>query len=349
MKWKKDLYQIPPYHPGKKISGSVKLSSNENPLGPSPMALKAMREVLDSVHIYPPVLSQKLCDTVAHWRGCRPEEIIFGNGSDEIFTMVGACLLGPGTNAVGSENTFSQYEFATRLFGAEFRAAPTHNYQYDLTAMLSLVDSSTSVVFLCSPNNPTGMIIPEKQLKSFLEAVPDDVLVVVDQAYREYAETNQYPETLNLLKKHPNLLITGTFSKIFGLAALRIGYGIARPEVVQMLLRVKSPFNTSSLAQAAAMAAVQDREFIERSIEFNRESREISSRLFSDAGIGFFPSESNFLCVRSPSLNAAADVQRLQERGITVRDLSSFGMPEYMRITFSEPARMKHIVEILEG
>ncbi|AHC15089.1 histidinol-phosphate transaminase [Salinispira pacifica] len=349
MKWKKDLYQIPPYHPGKKMPGSIKLSSNENPLGPSPKALEAMRGALDSVHIYPPVVSSQLCETVADWRGCAADEIIFGNGSDEVFTMVGATLLGPGRNAVGSENTFSQYEFAARMFGAEYRAAPTRNYQYDLQAMLSLIDSSTSVVFLCSPNNPTGMIIPEPELREFLAAVPKDILVIIDQAYREYAESEKYPETLDLLKEHPNLLITGTFSKIFGLAALRIGYGIARPEVIHMLLRVKSPFNNSSLAQSAAIAAVRDNEFITRSIEFNRNSREYSSKLFSEAGLEFFPSESNFLCVRSPSSDAAGDVRRLQEHGITVRDLHSFGMKEYMRITFSEPARMKQIADILKG
>lgn len=349
MKWRSVLAKISDYHPGKRRIGSIKLSSNENPLGPSPAALEAITRHAGEVSVYPPVVPAEFTSHLAAWRHVAADNVIAGNGSDEIFNLAASTLMEPGLNSVGSDHSFSQYEFSTTLFGGEYRKAPMKDLHFDLDAMLSLIDANTRMVFICNPNNPTGRMIGTAELERFIAAVPADIMIVVDQAYREYADPGVFPDAAALIGKYPNLLVTGTFSKIFGLAALRIGYGLAAPAVIARMFKVKSPFNNSNLAVEAAKAALDDSDFLRQSIELNRLSR----RTFCDAldrkGVSYLESQANFLCVKSPVGKAAPAVDALENAGITVRDLSSFGLEDYLRITLAEPELMLRIAEILGG
>ncbi len=347
MKWRNALSGINDYHPGKKRPGNIKLSSNENPLGPSPLAIVAVQRQASQVAVYPSMVSAELNEAIASWRGVQADQVIAGNGSDEVFSFCAAALIEEGTNAVGSRHSFSQYEFSTSLFGGEYRAVEMNDLHFDLTAIAGAIDKDTRIVFLCSPNNPTGRIIPAADLRNFVETTRDDILIVIDQAYREYADSAEYLDAATLIGKHKNVLVTGTFSKLFGLAALRIGYGLADRNIIKQLLKVKSPFNINSSAQAGAIAAINDRDFAEQSLELNRSSRKRFSRELSRRNIGYLETQGNFICVKSPTGNAAEAAALLESRGISVRDLCSFGMPEYLRITLAEPELMARIAEIL--
>ena len=346
MRFHKDMNSMPPYRPGKRLPGSIKLSSNENSLGSSPRALMALRQCTDKTHIYPPVVSEQLQAGIAEWRGVKSNQVICGNGSDEIFTLCAAATVEKGTNAVGSQHSFSQYRFATQLFGGEFRALPTCKLAYDPEAMVSALDAQTRVVFLCSPNNPTGKLIPARQLRWALERIPEDVLVVLDQAYGEYVDDPDFLDGARLISEYPHLIVTGTFSKIFGLAALRIGYGLASENIIRQLHRLKSPFNVNGLAQYVALAALSDSAFVEKS----RKMTAVSKFLFYDGlkkrGMEFCKTQGNFICIRNPEGKNLAEI--LQKHNITVRSLESFGLPEYIRITLSTRKTTEKILNILD-
>jgi histidinol-phosphate aminotransferase len=346
MKWRIALEQIDDYHPGKSFPGSVKLSSNENPLGSSPLALAAAKNAADHASVYPPVLPADLSAALAARRGLASDQVIIGNGSDEVFTLAAAALIEPGCNAVGSQHTFSQYEFATRLFGGEFRAAPMNDLHYDLDAIAAAVDGDTKIVFLCTPNNPTGRIISQGDLKSFIARIPRDVLIIIDQAYGEYMDDRETGDAVRLIAEFDNLMVTGTYSKLYGLAAMRIGYGLASPDIISTLLKVKSPFNNNGPALAAAQAALDDFDFVERTLTFNAESKRRFSAALDKNGVSYLESQANFLCVETKG-PAGDAVSALQQQGITVRDLSSFGLPGHVRITLGEPELMERIADIL--
>jgi histidinol-phosphate aminotransferase len=349
MQWRTVLGDIPDYHPGKNYPDSVKLSSNENPLGPSPRAIGAMHAAVSGVSVYPPMIDREVNEAIAVWRGGHADQVITGNGSDEVFLMASSALIESGLNAVGSEHSFSMYEAYTRIAGGEYRKAPMKDMRIDLDGIAELIDEDTRIAFLCSPNNPTGRTIDLPDLERFLDRIPESVLVVVDHAYREYADDPEAIDAAKLLPSRPNLLVTGTFSKLFGLAALRFGYALASPEVVGQLRKVKSPFNNNSLALASACAAMQDEEFFRRSLAFNRESRERFTSALKRNGIGFIETQANFVCVESPGGDAARSVELLQRQGITVRNLASFGLPAYLRITLGDAELMERIADILGG
>ncbi len=349
MKWRSQILGIADYRPGKKKNGTIKLSSNENPCGPSPAAIRAMERHSRDVHLYPPMVSDELNSAIARWRGVESNQVICGNGSDELFSLCVASIISPGTNALVSEHSFSQYEFSTRLFGGNYIRIPMKNYEFDLDAILAAANEHTGIVFLCSPNNPTGRIIPQLRLRDFLGKIPGNIMVVMDQAYREYAESKDFLDAAELLPEFPNLVVTGTFSKLFGLAALRIGYALASPEIIRTLLKTKSPFNNSSIAQQAALAALDDHSFVTQSLANNRESRDYMYRALDDAAVEYFKTEANFICVKSPTGCGAELCAALDSAGITVRDLSSFNMPAYARITLWKPEIMKTIVQVASG
>ena len=337
-----------PYLPGKPIeelqrelglSKIVKLASNENPLGASPLAAAAAREAISDVNLYPDDIGFSLRNALARRYDVSADHITLGSGSSDVIDMVARSFLGPGRNAVFSEYSFAMYPIYTQACGAESKVAaaltpgdPKMPYGHDLNAMAAAVDENTRVVFIANPNNPTGTWLSSEALESFLSQLPADIIVVLDEAYTEYVEEEAYPDGLDWLTRFPNLIVTRTFSKIYGLAGLRVGYGISNPELAALINRVRHPFNVNSTALAAAEASLDDHDFIKRSIESNRQGMQQLTEGFLDLGLLTIPSVGNFICVEFPE--AAGKVNAaLLKKGVIVRPLANYQMPQHLRIT----------------
>lgn len=336
MRIREDLRDLPPYVPGRYQPGAVKMASNENPWGPSPLALGAIRSELERLHIYPEGSSLKLREAIAENLAVSPDQILAGNGSDEVLTLIAGAYIRPGLNGVTSENTFSEYQFSVRLFGGRMKFAPQKKGFYDLDAIAGLVDEDTRLVFLCNPNNPTGTYVPGADLEAFLSRMPDTLLVVLDEAYCHYATAADFPSSLELLGRYPNLVILRTFSKIYGLASLRVGFAVARPEIIRDLLVVKQPFNVGSLAQAGAAAALKDVDFVGRSRAANEEGRILIETGLSELGLSFLPTQANFIAIHVRT-DAAGLFRQMMALGVTIRPLASFGLPDWIRVTIGKP------------
>jgi len=332
MDLREDLRDLNPYAPGKLRPGAVKLASNENPLGPSPRAIEALTEAAASIHVYPDGAAAALREALATSLGLPADRILVGNGSDEILTLVAGAYLRPGDHAVTAEVTFSEYNFAVRLFGGTMQFAPLSEGAFDLDAVASRIDDRTKLVFLCNPNNPTGGYFTQAALEAFLGRVPATVLVVLDEAYCHYVEAADYPDSIPLLDRWPNLLITRTFSKVYGLAALRVGYALASPRVIGHLAVVKQPFNVGTLGQVAARAALADTAFVEKSRAVNREGLEFWKRAFTRLGLTFLPTQANFIAARVDR-DAQQVFTAMADAGVTIRPLTSFGLTDWIRIT----------------
>jgi len=332
MELREDLRDLKPYAPGQLKPGALKLASNENPLGPSPAALGALAGAASTVHLYPDGAATALRQALSAQLGVPADRFVLGNGSDEILTLVAAAYLRPGDNAVTADVTFSEYHFAVRLFGGTVQHAPLKDGAFDLDAVAALIDARTKLVFLCNPNNPTGGYFGAAALDAFLARVPASVLVVLDEAYCHYVDAPDYPDSMKLLDRWPNLLVTRTFSKVYGLAALRVGYAVASAEVIRHLSVVKQPFNVGTLGQVAARAAVGDTAFVERSRAVNREGLAFWAEALGALGLFAYPSQANFLAIRVQR-DAQAVFAAMAEAGVTIRPLTSFGLLDWIRIT----------------
>lgn len=328
-----------PYHAGERRKGAIKLSSNENPRGCSPAALNAVAGALSEAHIYPDGSARDLKQALAEAIGMKPEEIILGNGSDEVLTFVAASYINPGEKALVGAHTFSQYAFATNLLDGIVEPVPMPDLRMDLQQFLVRIDKTVRVVFLCSPNNPTGLSISRPDLESFLRTVPRETLIVMDHAYIEYQDDPQACNAQQYVRDNPNLIVLRTFSKIYGLAALRIGYGIAVPERIAEMERVRSPFNVSTIGQHAATAALGDTDFVRETLEQNRTGKQRMLALFEETGLPHIPSQANFVTVKVPG-DAKTFAERVAQQGITVRPLNSFGLPGHVRITIGTPEQI---------
>jgi histidinol-phosphate aminotransferase len=340
------LANIEPYAPGKKRAGTVKLSSNENPLGPSPRALEAIAEWAPQVNTYPDGLASELRAALAEQAGVTPENIIIGNGSDEVLVITAATFLNPGERVVIPQHTFSQYEFATRLYDGKPVYAPMRDGRILLDEMRSLIDENTRMLFVCNPNNPTGTYVGAADLRAFARDVPDDVLLVVDEAYSEFADAPDFPNAVELTRDHENVFVLRTFSKLYGLASLRVGYGIASAELISSMHIVKPPFNTGLLAQKAATAALSDSAFVEQTLSNNREQREVLRAELDRLAMPQYPSQANFICADC-GRDAKEFAAELAEEGVSVRPLTSFGMPTWVRISIGTPEQNRLLVEAL--
>jgi histidinol-phosphate aminotransferase len=332
MRLRQALTSIKPYQAGRLSPGAIKLASNENPLGPSPKAIERITAHLPSISLYPDPTCVELREKLAPRLGVDPEQIIVGNGSDELLVFIAGAYVEPGMSTLTADTTFSEYTFATTLFGGTTRYAPMQDGRFDLSAMAEMIDESTAVAFICNPNNPTGTYITRSELAEFLRAVPDHVLVVVDEAYNEYAEAEDYTHAAELVDSYPNLLVLRTFSKIYGLAGLRIGYGVASGKIVSDLRLTKEPFNVNSVAQAAAIGALDDEGFLAHSRATNAAGKELLYRSLDELGIHYYPTQANFICMhlRKDSMDV---FRTLMDRGITIRPLASFGLDEWIRLT----------------
>jgi histidinol-phosphate aminotransferase len=328
---RKVLSSLPDYHPGKKKSGTVKLSSNENPRGPSPKALAAGRLSLTDVAVYPEGSSPALREALARKTEFTPDQIIVGNGSDEVMVMIAAAYVEPGDIVVTGAHTFSQYSFAGRLFGGRVIETAMPGGRFDVESLIE-ASGGAKVVFLCSPNNPTGSYLTDSELRRLADGIPEKTLLVVDEAYGDYVDAEDFGWAEELLRNRDNVMVLHTFSKVYGLAALRVGYGIGHPGVVENLNRVKQPFNVNSAAQAAALAALGDTEFYSETLRINRSAKELMERFFRANHVSYLPTQGNFFCV-DLGTEAEPVVASLGERGYSVRPLRSFGLPSAIRVT----------------
>jgi len=340
--------RLQPYVPGKPIeelerelglAETLKLASNENPLGPSPLGLAAAREAIAGVHLYPDDNGFRLKGKLAGRLGVAPEQIILGAGSSDVIDMVARTFLAPGRNAVFSRHAFAMYPIYTTAAGAECREAPClppdhprMPFGHDLEAMAAQVDDGTRVVFIANPNNPTGTWLERDELHRFLSGLPGHLVVVLDEAYTEYVEAPEFPDGIQWLKEFPNLIVTRTFSKIYGLAGLRVGYGVASPELISTIGRVRHPFNVSVPALAAAEAALDDADFLERSRRTNREGLAQLAAAFDEMGLAHIPSVGNFVTFELP-VDAAPVYDALLRKGVIVRPVANYGMPRHLRVT----------------
>ena len=336
-----------PYAPGKPlselereygISNAVKLASNENPLGPSAAVLEALRGGFDELARYPDGNGFELKSALAERHEVSTAQITLGNGSNDVLELVARAFLSPQTSAVFSAHAFAVYPIVTQAIGAKARVAPACDgnsgpaFGHDLDAMREQIDTDTRVVFIANPNNPTGTWLPRDALRAFVEAVPDNVVVVIDEAYFEYVDEADYPDTSQWLADFPNLLVTRTFSKAFGLASLRIGYGISQAGLADVLNRVRQPFNVNSFAQLAACAALDDGEHLARSVEVNRAGMKQLTGGLDTLGLSFIPSVGNFVAV-DVGRDPGQVYEALLREGVIVRPVDNYGMPGYLRIS----------------
>ena len=346
---------ITPYQPGKPITQLaremglpveriVKLASNENPLGMSPKARAALEQALNSLERYPDDFELK--HALAQHTGLGMERIVLGNGSNDVLDILARVFLAPGRSAVFSQHAFAVYPLATLSAGGEPIAVPAKDFGHDLEAMCAAIRPDTRVVWLANPNNPTGTFLPYPQLKAFLQRVPQDVVVVLDEAYNEYIPPAERVDTAAWLADFPNLVLTRTFSKIYGLAGLRIGYALASADISDLMNRVRQPFNCNNLALAAAVAALDDHAFVAQSYALNRAGMEQIVASLKRFGLSHIPSHGNFVTFKAG--DAATVNRKLLEQGVIVRPIGGYGMPEWLRVTIGREGENTRFAEALE-
>lgn len=355
------VHGLRPYEPGKPIAelereygvtDIVKLASNENPLGPGPRALAAIASATAELSRYPDANGFELKRALAARHGVTPDCITLGNGSNDVLVLLAECFLGPGLEAVYSRHAFAVYALAVQATGGVHRvvnaldAEDAQPFGHDLDAMAAQVGSDTRLVFIANPNNPTGTWLRSDALERFIAALPGHVVVVVDEAYFEYVQEPEYPDTSRWLVRFPNLVVTRTFSKVYGLAGLRIGYSISHPEIADLLNRIRQPFNTNSLAQAAALAALDDQPHLVCSIELNTAGLERVSTACTELGLGVVPSVGNFLLVDMRT-DAWPLYEGLLREAVIVRPVANYGLPRHLRISIGTPAEIDRLISAL--
>jgi histidinol-phosphate aminotransferase len=351
------VQQLSPYIPGKPVdelarelnldpAKIVKLASNENPLGASPKALAAIAAEVAELTRYPDGNGYNLKVKLAERAKVGIEQVTLGNGSNDILELVARAYLAPGVNAVFSQHAFAVYPIVTQAVGAEARVVAAKDWGHDLPAMLKAIDGNTRVVFVANPNNPTGTWFDPQALSDFLAAVPAHVLVVLDEAYIEYASGGDLPDGLDYLAAHDNLLVSRTFSKAYGLAALRVGYGISSAVIADVLNRVRQPFNVNSLALAAACAALDDVDYLAHSRSLNNAGMLQLQDGLRALGLGWIPSKGNFLAIDMGQDAAPINLALLRE-GVIVRPVGNYGMPRHLRVTIGTAAENSRFLEAL--
>ncbi|MFH1115907.1 MAG: histidinol-phosphate transaminase [Pseudomonadota bacterium] len=350
------ILSIPPYVPGKPVEElqrelgveqAVKMASNENPLGPSPLALKAAREHLQRAHVYPESSAPRLREALANKAGLSADSVILGNGSDEIMQFAAHVFLRPGDEAVMGANAFSMYRIVVEAFGGIAVRVPLKRRAYDLGAMADAVTERTRLVFLAVPNSPTGTIVSREEFETFLGSLHGRrLLLIVDEAYREYVRDPDCPVGLDYLSGDVPILVLRTFSKAYGLAGLRVGYGTAPEWIIELLNRVRPPFNVNSAAQAAALAALDDEEHLLGTLKTAHEGMEYLSGELRALGFEVIPSEANFIafCLNGDARSVYDD---LLKQGVIVRHLGSFGMPDCIRVTVGTESENRRFVRAL--
>jgi histidinol-phosphate aminotransferase len=332
---------LQPYQPGKNteelerelgISGFVKLASNENPRTPSASVSRAVTKMLPKLSRYPDGGGYYLKQALADQLTVAPGQITLGNGSNDVLELIARAFVRPGQGVIVSQHSFAVYTLAAKSVGANLRVVPAINWGHDLDGMAEVVDSETRIVFIANPNNPTGTWVSRDSLIGFLDSIPKHVLVVLDEAYFEYVEEGNYPDGIQLLSRYPRLIVTRTFSKIHGLAGLRVGYSVSSSKISEILNRIRQPFNVNVLGNVAALAALEDQEFVVESRTLNREQMNRICEDLQRLGLDWIPSVGNFLSVDT-GRPAESVFQRMLRGGVIVRLIENYGMPNHLRIT----------------
>ena len=334
------ILKLVAYEPGKPVeelaremgvhpADIIKLASNENPLGPSPKALAAMREALDRSHFYPDGGGWELRGAIADKLGLSRENVVLGNGSNEIIEFIGHAFLRQGDEVVTARHAFAIYTLMAQLFGARTVEVPDKAFTHDLDAMLASITRRTRQVFIANPNNPTGTMVGQREIDRFMDRVPDEVLVIFDEAYYEFLDNP--PDVLKFVRDGRNVVIMRTFSKIQGLAGLRIGYGLASRQIAEVLQRTRQPFNVNAIAQAGALAGIQDEEHMRRTRELTHQGRDFLQSEFSAMNLEFVPSAANFVLLRVGDGDKV--FQTLLRRGVIIRAMRSYKLPEWIRVS----------------
>ena len=348
-----NIKSISPYVPGKPIeelerelgiSGSIKLASNENPLGPSPKAVTAIKRAVEGLNRYPDGSGFYLSQALAKQLGVDLAQVILGNGSNELIELAVRTFVQPGDEVVSADPSFVVYKMITQAAGGTNVIVPCRDLTHDLDAMAEALSPRTRLVFIANPNNPTGTMNTKTEMDRFMAKVPGHVLVCVDEAYFEYVTRADYPDSLDYLREGRNVLAFRTFSKIYGLAGLRIGYGITLPEVAELMNKVRQPFNTNTLAQAGALAALADRKHVKKSVTMNNEGKQLLYREFERLGITYVPTEANFILFET-KLDSRELYASLLKKGVIIRPMG----PQRLRVTIGLPEENKRFAAELEA
>jgi len=347
------IADILPYQPGKPvaeverelgIARAIKLASNENPFGPSPRVRAALRQAAGSVNIYPDGACYYLRHALARNYKYHPEEIIVGNGSNELLVLLGLAYLNPGDEVLTSQMSFVVYRMVARLMQAKLTAIPMRDYTFDLEAMTRALTSRTKIVFIANPNNPTGTLLDARILRRFIDRVPPGCLVVLDEAYYEYVDPRLRSKSLDWVRERRNLVVLRTFSKAYALAGLRVGYGMVSPEVKQAIERVRDPFNVNSLAQIAALAALEDRAYMQQCVQLVKTERERIGKELAELGLKVIPSQTNFIFTQLPRGESQAVAHALMRRGIIIRPFPG----PYIRITLGRVVENNKMIQAMK-
>lgn len=353
---KDNICKLKPYSPGKPIeevereygiTNIIKMASNENPLGPSPKAVEAMKKAVENVALYPDGSAHFLIKALARTWDVGEDMLTVGNGSDDLIHLAGITFLSKGDEVVLSETTFVRYESATVLNDCGCVWVPLNDFTYDLDTMADKITDRTRLIFIANPNNPTGTYVTQEQVDRFMARVPEKVIVVFDEAYNEYVEATDFPDTLKYVREGRNVIILHTFSKIYALAGLRVGYAIARPEIIQCLNQVREPFNVNSIGQIGAIASLDDPDQVVRSKQVNSDGKKYLYREFELMELPFAPSEANFVWVDIKT-DCRPIFKELLKRGVIVRTGDIFGYPTFIRVTIGTPEQNVRFIDTLK-
>lgn len=347
---------LSPYVPGKPVeelqrelglSDIIKLASNENPLGPSPKVIERLGGAMDELARYPDGSAYHLKGALSRFLGVAPETLTIGNGSNDVLELLARVFLNGSNESVVSQHSFVVYPLVTRAIGADLKVVPARNYGQDLEATLNTISAKTRMVFIANPNNPTGTWINEQTLVDFMDQVREDVIVVLDEAYFEYVEEADYPDGIKLFQRYPNLVVTRTFSKVYGLAALRIGYSVSHPDIADLLNRVRQPFNVNAMSLVAAVAALDDQDHVKNAVRVNREGLAFLTGACDELGLSYIPSVGNFLTVDF-GREAGPIYDALLHEGVIVRPIGVYEMPNHLRVTVGTQTENARFVEALK-
>ena len=361
------VQKLTPYQPGKPveelerelgITDSIKLASNENPIGPSPLALAAIEELAGHINYYPDGGGYALSDKLAQVHQLDSSMITLGNGSNDILELVTRAFLTPQLSAVFSEYSFAVYPIVVQAVGASANIAKAYAEDHatmplghDPDALLAQIEDDTRIIFIANPNNPTGTWLSPEMLEDLFRKIPENVIIVLDLAYTEYMDEANRPPVKQWLQQFPNLLVTQTFSKVYALAGLRIGYSMSSPEIADILNRVRQPFNTNMLAQAAAIASLDDKDHVAKSVAMNASGKAYLQQSFDDMGLKHLPTMGNFISVNVAQAGAGDGMvlyQKLLEQGVIVRPVANYAMPEYLRITIGTQSQNERFIDTLK-
>ena len=353
---RKGILDLKPYIPGKPIEEVkrelglkevIKLASNETSVGPSPLAVAAIKKEIKNINLYPEGSSSLLREKLAHRLSIDKEMIIIGNGEDDIIDLIGMAFINEGDEVITGEITFPAYETTTKIMGGKLILIKLKDFSFDLEKIAQRINEKTKIVFLCNPNNPTGTIVDKESVDRFIKQVPENVIVVFDEAYYDYVEDENYPNSLSYVLEEKNVIILRTFSKIAGIAGVRIGYGIAKPELIGYLNRVVNPFTTNRLAQVAALASLDDEEYRRKVLNSNKEGKKYLYKELKKLGLFYVPTEANFIFI---DLKEDSEIvfEKLLKKGVIIRPGKTWGCPNFIRVTIGTAYENEKFIQALK-